>query len=54
MEYRRCLDRAAAIASCREHIVLIDLLLAGRRRQAAAMLRTHLAAVGTAKSAKPD
>ena len=54
MEYRQKLDRKAAIARCREHIALIDLLLAGKRNRAAAMLRSHLASVGSAKSGPKD
>jgi DNA-binding GntR family transcriptional regulator len=52
MEYRQKLDRGAAVQRCHEHIVLIDALLAGRRKHAAMLLRAHLLSVGDAKTQK--
>ncbi|MDC7785429.1 GntR family transcriptional regulator [Rhodoplanes sp. TEM] len=53
IEYRRTLDRDRAVVRCREHVALADLLLAGRRAEAAAFMREHLASVGPEKVAEP-
>ncbi|WP_245930815.1 GntR family transcriptional regulator [Methylobacterium radiodurans] len=42
IEYRKSVDRQAAAARCREHLELIDLLLAGDLEAAADFLRLHL------------
>ncbi|WP_426958618.1 GntR family transcriptional regulator [Muricoccus radiodurans] len=42
--YQRNVDRARLIQRCREHVALLDLVLAGNRRQAARRLRRHIAA----------
>jgi DNA-binding GntR family transcriptional regulator len=51
IEYRKIVDRARWLARCREHIVLIDLLLDGDRAAAAAFLRRHLEQGARAKGA---
>lgn len=50
MEYKFALDRKRAIHACREHIALVDLLLAGKRKEASAFLRRHLSEVSTEKT----
>ncbi len=50
MEYRQSLDRRYAIARCREHLHLVDLLLAGRREEASGFLRQHLSSVSVEKT----
>ena len=42
MEYRKAVDRQQALRRCEEHLVLIDLLLAGQLEKASTMMRTHL------------
>ncbi|WP_232539859.1 GntR family transcriptional regulator [Azohydromonas aeria] len=42
MEYRKAVDRTAAARRCKEHLVLIDLLLTGQREAAADFMRLHL------------
>ncbi|CAM4269725.1 GntR family transcriptional regulator [Bordetella muralis] len=42
MEYRKAVDRQQALRRCEEHLVLIDLLLAGQLEKASSMMRTHL------------
>jgi len=42
MEYRKAVDRKQALRRCEEHLVLIDLLMAGRLEDASKMMRTHL------------
>lgn len=42
MEYRKAVDRRAAARRCKEHLVLIDLLLSGQREAAADFMRLHL------------
>ncbi|RAI44334.1 GntR family transcriptional regulator [Rhodoplanes roseus] len=49
IEYRQSLDRDRAVVRCREHVRLADLLLAGRRDEASAFMREHLASVGVEK-----
>ncbi|MFJ9558428.1 GntR family transcriptional regulator [Streptomyces fuscichromogenes] len=52
IEYRRSLKRDRAITRCAEHVQLADLLLAGKRAEAAEFLREHLTTVGREKTAK--
>ncbi|MCF1595124.1 GntR family transcriptional regulator [Streptomyces muensis] len=54
IEYRRSLPRDRALVRCAEHVRLADLLLAGRRTEAAAHLREHLSSVGKEKVTGPD
>lgn len=42
MEYRKAVDRDQAERRCKEHLTLIDLLLAGQREAAADFLKLHL------------
>ena len=49
MEYGNDVDRDAHAAFCREHIVIIDLLIEGRLQQAADALRLHLGLVSRRK-----
>jgi DNA-binding GntR family transcriptional regulator len=49
MEYKQSLDRRNALVRCREHIALIDLLLADKREEASELMRRHLASVGREK-----
>jgi DNA-binding GntR family transcriptional regulator len=53
MEYRKSFDREAAARRCREHLDLIDLLLAGRQEAAADFIRLHLRDAAREKSARP-
>ncbi len=50
MEHRQKLDRTDAVERCREHVAILDLLLEGRRPEAAELMRRHLSSVGAAKS----
>ncbi|MEP9377464.1 GntR family transcriptional regulator [Aquabacter sp. CN5-332] len=49
MEYKQALDRKYAIVRSREHVVLVDLLLADRREEASAFMRKHLTSVSIEK-----
>lgn len=51
MEYRQSLDRAQAIQRCREHIELLELLLADRRQEASEFLARHLQGLSVEKVA---
>ena len=42
MEYRKAVNREAAARRCREHKILIELLLTGQREAAADFMRLHL------------
>lgn len=42
MEYRKAVNRTAAVQRCKEHLTLIDLLLSGQREAAADFMRLHL------------
>jgi len=42
VEYGTRLDRSRLHQQCREHLVLIDLLIKGERMEAAHFLRQHL------------
>lgn len=50
MEYKKVVDRAAAARRCREHKVLIDLLLNGQREAACDFIRLHLRDAAREKS----
>ncbi|WP_367394551.1 GntR family transcriptional regulator [Cupriavidus sp. Agwp_2] len=50
MEYRKAVDRDQAERRCREHLELIDLLLAGQQEAAADFLRLHLRNAAREKS----
>jgi DNA-binding GntR family transcriptional regulator len=50
VEYRQTLDRHSAIVRCREHVELLDLLLADKRVEASAFLRRHLSELSTLKT----
>ncbi|NVO12416.1 MAG: GntR family transcriptional regulator [Rhodoplanes sp.] len=55
IEYKQSLDRKNAVVRCREHVVLVDLLLANNREEASALMRRHLDSVGREKVLpKPD
>ncbi len=42
MEYQKAVDREQALRRCKEHLVLIDLLLQRRTEEAAEFMRLHL------------
>lgn len=50
IEYRQSLDRKYAIVRAREHIRLVDLLLAGQREAASDFMRVHLQSVSIEKT----
>lgn len=50
MEYKKAVDRAAAARRCKEHKVLIDLLLNGQREAACDFIRLHLRDAAREKS----
>lgn len=55
IEYKQSLDRKKAVVRCREHVALVDLLLADKREEASELMRRHLASVGREKvMPKPD
>lgn len=54
IEYKKSLPRERALERCREHVQLIDLLLAGHNEAAAAFMREHLTTVSAEKTAAPD
>ena len=51
MEYKKVVNRDAAARRCREHKVLIELLLSGQREAAADFIRLHLRDAAREKSA---
>lgn len=51
MEYKKVVDRDAALRRCKEHKVLIELLLNGQREAAADFIRLHLRDAAREKSA---
>ncbi|RZS84687.1 DNA-binding GntR family transcriptional regulator [Pigmentiphaga kullae] len=53
MEYQKAVDRQQAERRCREHLVLIDLLLSGQREAAADFMRVHLRQAAIEKQAGP-
>lgn len=52
IEYRQSLDRPRAVVRCREHVQILDLLLANKRKDAASMMRKHLSSVSLMKIAE--
>jgi len=50
MEYKKAVDRQAAARRCKEHKVLIELLLSGQREAAADFIRLHLRDAAREKS----
>ena len=50
LEYRQSLDRKRALVRCREHLTLIDLLLAGKNEKASRFMFRHLATVSVEKT----
>lgn len=50
MEYRQSLDRKHAVVRCKEHVQLVDMLLAGERQEASEFLRRHLSSVSQEKT----
>ncbi|TKW64733.1 MAG: GntR family transcriptional regulator [Paracoccus denitrificans] len=46
-------ERQASAAQCYEHVKILDLLLEGRRQDAADMMRLHLSLVSTKKARMP-
>ncbi len=50
MEYKKVVDRQAAARRCKEHKVLIELLLSGQREAAADFIRLHLRDAAREKS----
>jgi len=52
MEYGKAVNRTAAAQRCKEHLTLIDLLLAGQREAAADFMRLHLRDAAREKSAQ--
>lgn len=51
MEYKKTVDRSAAARRCKEHKVLIELLLSGQREAAADFIRLHLRDAAREKTA---
>lgn len=52
MEYRKNVDRLAAVRRCKEHLTLIELLLTGQREAAADFMRLHLRDAAREKAGK--
>ncbi|CAM5183073.1 hypothetical protein CDEF62S_04582 [Castellaniella defragrans] len=52
MEYRKAIDRDQSERRCREHLTLIDLLLAGQREAAADFMKLHLRSAVREKTAE--
>ncbi|NUL44542.1 GntR family transcriptional regulator [Cellulosimicrobium funkei] len=50
IEYQKTLPRERAVQRCREHVQLIDLLLAGHNEAASAFMREHLRSVSMEKT----
>lgn len=50
IEYQKSLPRERALERCREHVQLIDLLLAGHNEAASAFMREHLRSVSQEKA----
>jgi DNA-binding GntR family transcriptional regulator len=50
IEYKQTLDRKYAVVRCREHVALIDLLLAGKLQKASSFLLRHLSTVSVEKT----
>nr|WP_256369851.1 FCD domain-containing protein [Microvirga sp. KLBC 81] len=54
IDYRQMLDRDSAVGRCREHVHLLDLLLADKRVEASEFMRQHLTELSTLKTAARD
>ncbi|KSU66684.1 GntR family transcriptional regulator [Arthrobacter sp. NIO-1057] len=52
IEYKKSLPRDRALERCKEHVKLIDLLLAGNLETAASYMREHLTSVSSEKTAE--
>lgn len=52
MEYAKAVDREQALRRCKEHLILIDLLLEGEREAASDYMRTHLSGASREKQSK--
>jgi DNA-binding GntR family transcriptional regulator len=50
IEYKQSLDRKHAVVRCREHVDLIDLLLAGKLQKASKFMLHHLSTVSLEKT----
>ena len=50
IEYRQVVDRDLARLRCAEHVAILELVLAGRREEAADLMHRHLAALGPIKA----
>lgn len=50
IEYGQVIDRERARLRCAEHVQILELILAGRRDQAADLMHRHLAALGPIKA----
>jgi DNA-binding GntR family transcriptional regulator len=50
IEYKQSLDRKYAVVRCREHVALIDLLLAGKLSKASKFMLHHLCTVSVEKT----
>lgn len=50
IEYRQVIDRGLARLRCAEHVQILELLLADKREEAAALMLRHLAALGPIKA----
>lgn len=50
IEYRQVVDRDLARLRCAEHVEILELVLAGRREEAADLMHRHLAALGPIKA----
>jgi DNA-binding GntR family transcriptional regulator len=51
-DYGQMLDRDVARERCIEHVELLNLVLAGRNREASELMRQHLASLGPLKAAR--
>lgn len=51
IEYKQALPRERALVRCREHIDIVDLLLAGKNDRAARLMKDHLGSVAIEKTA---
>lgn len=49
IEYRQALDRERAVVRCKEHVILIDLLLEGDREKASKFMHQHLSSLSRVK-----
>lgn len=51
-DYGQMLDRDVAQERCREHVELLNLVLAGKNKEASAYMHQHLAALGPLKASR--